>query len=278
VSRIKRQRPFHLAGAANFQPIRSTNIYATEQAQVIYMGLYSPTRNAMPDKDDPAPVRTGRHARPASPPAGALSDLLRDRSLDRIRAAERAISEAQARLRGLGADSEAVSAAFALVRDSLTEARESVREARRDLALVLGEWEQQRRLQNPGRYPEAAAPVVPDAPGLDLCPDPAAAQTPAEFMDTLRRYRKWAGEPSYRAMEHVIGKQRGQRLAASTIHAALKGDDLPSLPKVQAVITACGGTDGHQQMFTTAWRRLTMRKVDAQPARLHSLYSVGELV
>jgi len=242
------------------------------------MTLYSPTRNALPITDEPGIPRIGRHARPASPPIGALSDVLRDRSLERIRVAERAIADAQARLRGTGADSDAVNGAFTVARDSLNEAREAVREARRDLALVLSEWEQlHRRLHSPGRYPEAAAPVVPDPPGENLCPDPAAAQTSAEFMNTLRRYRKWAGEPSFRVMEHVIAKQCSQHFAASTVHAALKGDDLPSLPKVQAIITACGGSDAHQQMFTTAWRRLTMpRPQDGQPPRLHTLYSVSE--
>jgi hypothetical protein len=119
------------------------------------------------------------------------------------------------------ADSDVVNGAFAMVRDSLNEARETVREARRELALVLGEWEQlNRRLRHPGRYPEAAAPVVPDPPGLNLCPDPATARTPADFMDTLRSYRKWAGDPSFRSMEHVIKNQCGQHFAASTIHAA----------------------------------------------------------
>jgi hypothetical protein len=242
------------------------------------MNLYSPTRNALPGKDEPGISRTGRHARPASPPAGVLSDVLRDRSLERIRVADRAISDAHARLRGTGTDSDAVNGAFAVVRDSLNEAREAVREARRELSLVLSEWEQlHRRVQNPGRYPEAVAPVVPDPPGLNLCPDPAGARTPAQFMNTLRRYRKWAGEPSFRIMEHVIKKQHGQHFAASTIHAALKGDDLPSLPKVQAIITACGGSDAHKQTFTTAWRRLIMpRQDDVQPPRPHTLDSVSE--
>jgi hypothetical protein len=119
--------------------------------------------------------------------------------------------------------------------------------------------------------------VVPDPPGENLCPDPAAAQTPAEFMDTLRRYRKWAGEPSFRVMEHVIKKQCGQHFAASTVHAALKGDDLPSLAKVRAIIAACGGSDAHQQMFTTAWRRLTMpRQEDRQASLPRALYSISE--
>ena len=241
------------------------------------MNLYSQKRNALLVKDEPGTTRTGRHARPTSPPADVLSDVLRDRSLDRIRAADRAISDAQARLRGAGADSDAVNGAFAVVRDSLNEARETVREARRELALVLTEWEQQRRLHSPGRYPEAAAPVVPDPPGENLCPNPAAARTPAEFMDTLRQYRKWAGEPSYRVMEHVVKKQCGQHFAASTIHAALKGDDLPSLPKVRAIIAACGGSDADQQRFATTWRRLTMpQRDDAQPPQPRALYSVSE--
>jgi hypothetical protein len=242
------------------------------------MNQWPQNGNALPSRDQRGPSPTGRHARPASPPASALSDVLRDRSLDRIKAADRAISDAQARLRSTGADSDAINGAFAVVRESLNEARETVREARRDLADLLSEWEQlNNRLRHPSRYPEAATSVVPDPPGADLCPDPAAARTPADFMDTLRRYRKWAGEPSMRYMEHVIKNQRGPHFAASTLHAALKGDTLPSLSKVQAIVTACGGSDAHQQMFTTAWRRLTMpRHDDTQPPRPHVLYSVGE--
>lgn len=241
------------------------------------MNLYSQKRNVLPGKREPGAATTGKHARPTSPTADVLADVLRDRSLDKIRAADRAVSDAFARLRGAGADSDAVSGAFAVVRDSLNEAKETVREARRELALVVTEWEQQRRTQNPGRYPESAAPVVPDPPGENLCPNPAAARTPAEFMDTLRRYRKWAGEPSYRVMEHVIKKQCGQHFAASTIHAALKGDELPSLPKVRAIIAACGGSDADQQRFATQWRRLTMpQQEDAQPPMPRALYSVSE--
>jgi hypothetical protein len=237
-----------------------------------------PNGKGLPGRDPAAPARTGRHARPASPPAGALSDLLRDRSLERIKAADRAIADAQARLTGTGVDSEAVNGAFALVRDSLNEARETVREARRELALILSEWEQlNNRLRNPSRYPESAVPVIPDQPGANLCPDPDAARTPAEYMDTLRRYRTWAGSPSLRGMEHVIKNQCDQHYSASTLHAALKGDTLPTLPKVQAIITACGGTPAHQQSFTTAWRRLTMpRQGDAHPPRPHVLYRVSE--
>jgi len=46
---------------------------------------------------------------------------------------------------------------------------------------------------------------------------------------------------------------------------------------VQAIITACGGSDTHQQMFASAWRRLTMpRQDDAYISRSRTLYPVGE--
>ncbi len=71
------------------------------------MSFSSPGGNGLPEKGRSATSSTGRHARPASAPASALSDLLRDRSLDRIRAADRAMSDAHARIRGTGADSDA---------------------------------------------------------------------------------------------------------------------------------------------------------------------------
>lgn len=191
---------------------------------------------------------------------------------------DRTLADAQARARNSGADLDAVNAAFAIARDCLSEAREIVRETRRELAYVHHEWEQfNRRHSGPGRYPDVAAPVVPDPPGMDLCPDPRTATTAVEFMATLRTYRIWAGEPSYRAMENVIKNQCSQRYSDSTIHAALKNDALPALAMVQAIITACGGSSTHQQMFTSAWRRLTMAQPDAaQASPPLAIYPVGE--
>jgi hypothetical protein len=180
--------------------------------------------------------------------------------MERINAADQALAEAQARLKSIGADPDTVNAAFAVARDSLYEARECTVQARRELAMAHYEWDQaSRKRRDADRSPEAASPVVPDMPGLDLCPDPGNAQTSAAYMDTLRMYRIWAGKPSYRALEH----QCGRRFAASTFHAALKSDELPALPLVQAVITACGGSDEHRQMFASAWRRLQMRQHDS---------------
>ena len=92
-------------------------------------------------------------------------------------------------------------------------------------------------------------------------------------MDILRMYRIWAGKPSYRVMEH----QCARRFAASTIHAALKSNDLPSLEMVQAIITGCRGSDQHRHAFASAWRRLVMPQPDVAyrpPSR--ALYPVSE--
>ena len=237
------------------------------------MNLQSSSPGISQKADDAAGRRPGRHARPVALPARPVPDMIRHGSLERIGAAEGALAAAHGSVRAAGADSDVVTAAFAVARDCLREARDLVREARRELALVTYEMEQERhgrraaeqRYPQPAAYPPPARPravpaVVPDTPGLDLCPDPGAAQSPAEFVDVLRRYRVWAGEPSYRVMRDQCGK----RYATSTIHAALSGDELPRLPMVGAIVTACGGTEAHQQAFASAWRRLVMSVQDGE--------------
>jgi hypothetical protein len=139
--------------------------------------------------------------------------------------------------------------------------------------LIVYEWDQaSRRGQNPGRDGGTAVPVVPDMPGHNLCPDPSSAQTSVAFMDALRMYRIWAGKPSYR----VVQRQCGNRFAASTIHSALKSNDLPSLEMVQEIIAGCGGSDEHRQAFASASRRLVMPQQDTvRPPRARSLYPVS---
>jgi hypothetical protein len=200
-------------------------------------------------------------------------DVVQDRRAERIAAAERALIEAEKRVRFAGVDPDQVRTAFAIARDCIAEAREISAQARRELNMAHYEWDQaNRRRRNPSRYTDTASPVVPDVPGMNLCPDPSNAQTVADYMETLRMYRVWAGKPSYRVMEH----QCGRRFAASTIHSALNGHDLPSLDMIQAIITACGGTDEHRQAFATALRRLTMPQQDAvHPVRHRGLYPVS---
>jgi hypothetical protein len=224
------------------------------------------SRNGETRKAQPDAARTGRHARPVPSSASATPDIYRNRSQDRIRIADRTLRDAYARVRAAGADSDIVSTAFGIARDALTEAHQIVHEARKELIVVHHEYDElSRRLENLNRsryHPATAAPMVPDAPGLSLCPDPGTARTPAEFMRALRTYRTWAGEPSYRRMENVIRNQCSRHYANSTLHAALTGSELPALPLVQAVVVACGGSDAHRQLFTSAWRRLTLAQAD----------------
>lgn len=107
------------------------------------------------------------------------------------------------------------------------------------------------------------APAVPDASGFDLCPDPLAARTAAEFVTALSQFRFWAGEPSFREMERLSDP----KVASATMCAALGGDKLvpgscklPSQRVVQAIVTACGGTPGHLEAFITARRMIRMKQ------------------
>jgi hypothetical protein len=113
--------------------------------------------------------------------------------------------------------------------------------------------------------------VMSDVPGWDMFPDPATAQTPAEFVQILQRYRAWAGNPSYRVME----RQCDRRFAASTIHTALHCEGLPSLEMVQAIVKGCRGSHAHLVAFTSAWRRFGMpQQVSAEPKRPAALRAV----
>ncbi|MFV2196891.1 hypothetical protein [Nocardiopsis sp. LOL_012] len=99
--------------------------------------------------------------------------------------------------------------------------------------------------------PVSPRTVVPDLPGYDMKPDPMTAATPAEFVDVMRRYRKWAGSPSFRKMA-----ERGGLYSAAAFCDALKSDRLPRFTLLNAFVVACDGTEGDWQRWLTAWRRL----------------------
>jgi hypothetical protein len=97
---------------------------------------------------------------------------------------------------------------------------------------------------------EPAEREEPEHPGRT--PDPLRASTPAEFTAALARYRRWAGNPSFREMA-----RRAQPAASpSSLLAAARGERLPSLRVVAAFVTGCGGSPEELRWFTTAWRRL----------------------
>ena len=92
------------------------------------------------------------------------------------------------------------------------------------------------------------------APSRTGAPDPLAARTPAELMETARQFREWAGRPSYREM----AARCGHRAGASTMNTALRRDELPErLWLLDAIVEGCGGTEEDRGAFSTAWRLLT---------------------
>lgn len=172
-----------------------------------------------------------------------------------IATAERSLAEAYQAARAAGIDRDILYDAFSQAVECLNEARHGG-----DLDGPLTEEQYERYHARHRRM--TSGPVTSDAPGLDLCPDLDTVSTAAEFMDALRMFRIWAGEPSYREME----RRCGRRYAASTICTALRASKLPSLPLVQAAVIACGGQEGHLQSFSSAWRRL--RGLQQEPVHI----------
>ena len=113
------------------------------------------------------------------------------------------------------------------------------------------------------RLPAVAA-AVRDTAGYDLRPDPLTARTSAELVAMLRKYREWAGSPPFRAM----AERTRWEVAHSTMCVTLKSDALPALKVVIAIVAGCGGGDDDQQVFATAWRRISSGTAGIQGLRL----------
>jgi hypothetical protein len=109
----------------------------------------------------------------------------------------------------------------------------------------------------PGRHRstvgQAIGQQIGDAAGFDLKPDPLKATTPAEFIETLRQYKAWSGDPSWRRM----AKRAGQAVVHSTMYTAMNGDALPKLDVVKAIVIGCGGGEDDLSSFASAWRRIS---------------------
>lgn len=129
--------------------------------------------------------------------------------------------------------------------------------------------------QRPNQAETSGPPELPfgppaDLPGYVLKPDPLSARTPAEFVELLKQYRIWAGEPSYREIVRRARKAFG----ASTLCEALKSSHLPPEKLVRAFVWACSGSEEDLQAWTTAWRRLRMKH---QRPQHETLTAVTEL-
>lgn len=103
----------------------------------------------------------------------------------------------------------------------------------------------------------------PECPGL--APDPLHASTPAEFTAALKRFRLWAGEPSFREM----ARHARPTVSPSTLATAGHAEQLPTLRVVAAFVTGCGGGPEELARFAAAWRRIRLsgrsRHLDSEP-------------
>lgn len=95
-------------------------------------------------------------------------------------------------------------------------------------------------------------------------PDPAAAHSPAEFTELMRRLRRWA-DLSYRQLERNA-TNAGDVLPRATISAALARDELPREELLAAYVRACGGDDDTVAAWLDARRRLAISSPGTPPS------------
>ncbi|CAL9285909.1 RICIN domain-containing protein [Streptomyces sp. SudanB182_2057] len=98
---------------------------------------------------------------------------------------------------------------------------------------------------------------------MERGPDPAAAQSPAEFMELMRLLRRWA-DLSYRQLERNAA-DAGDVLPRATISAALSRNDLPREELLAAYVRACGADDDTVSAWLDARRRLSISPVGTPP-------------
>ncbi|WP_017541982.1 hypothetical protein [Nocardiopsis halophila] len=99
---------------------------------------------------------------------------------------------------------------------------------------------------------ESPPGTISDLEGYDERPDPLQARTPGQFVQAMREFRAWAGDPSFRDLE----ARTGGNVSRTAFHTALRGPDLPKMLVVSSFIGACGGDREEVRRWTTAWRRL----------------------
>ncbi|MEV5408613.1 hypothetical protein AB0K60_07220 [Thermopolyspora sp. NPDC052614] len=125
----------------------------------------------------------------------------------------------------------------------------------------------ERRL--PRRSERVPEPVIEDASGYDLKPDPFTAQTISELEDLAREFWRWAGAPSSR---RIADYSRGAFSHATISKIIYDRADKPALKMhyLLGLIRGCGGDAEEQARWITAWRLLnragTITARDQRPA------------
>ncbi len=134
-----------------------------------------------------------------------------------------------------------------------SDAEEDVRRVTAELATAAVGEKKARWGTSSDRGGRMSATAIPDVQGYDCKPDPLSVATETEFLESLRRYREWAGNPSYRDMAERVtdGPSYG------TLANVLRHEHLPrKLKTLEAFVRGLGGGDEDVRAWATAWRRL----------------------
>ncbi|GAB2452163.1 hypothetical protein [Streptosporangium sandarakinum] len=114
--------------------------------------------------------------------------------------------------------------------------------------------------------------AIADAPGHDCKPNPLDARSQEEFVDTMRRYRIWAGNPSLREM----ARRCGQQFSHATFRNVLNAQTVPlRLDMVEAFVAALGGTAEDKIRWATAWRSFTVPQQETDNRKVTPLRLTG---
>jgi hypothetical protein len=97
-------------------------------------------------------------------------------------------------------------------------------------------------------------------------PDPTQVSSPAEFVEAMRRLKRWTGW-GYRRLEKRAAAA-GQVLPRSTLTVALTRPTLPREDLVAAYVRACGCDEDEAARWVAARRRIAAAPAPASPTPL----------
>ncbi|MDF2704707.1 MAG: hypothetical protein K0R62_359 [Nonomuraea muscovyensis] len=128
--------------------------------------------------------------------------------------------------------------------------------------------------RSPRRAEQAPEPVIQDAPGYDLKPDPLGARSVPELEELARDFWRWADKPSSR---QIAERSKGAFSHATVAKIVYDRPGKPALTMryLLGLIRGCGGDKEEQQRWATAWRLLDRGVVAMKPSTTSGFASWG---